>query len=51
VYVYHRITGLKCSEQRDFCSKNKCQGQATCIVDRITGEEICQCPIGRYGIK
>jgi Notch-like protein len=43
-------TGLRCSEQQNVCWKNPCQGNGTCTIDHKTGEEICQCPLGRYGI-
>ena len=42
--------GLKCTERRTSCSKDSCQGSATCVVNQKTGEDICLCPAGRYGI-
>ncbi len=43
-------TGLRCSVQQNVCSNNPCQGNGTCRIDHNTGEEMCQCPPGRYGI-
>ncbi|CAF0904049.1 unnamed protein product, partial [Adineta ricciae] len=42
--------GLKCTERRTSCSKDSCHGNATCVVNQKTGEEMCLCPAGRYGI-
>ena len=44
------FAGPKCAEQRNICSKNPCLGNGTCTIDHNTGEEVCQCPPGRYGI-
>jgi len=30
--------------------KNPCHGNTTCLIDPKTGDEVCQCPFGRYGI-
>lgn len=45
------FAGPKCAEQRKTCSKNSCLGNGTCTIDHNTGEEVCQCPSGRYGIQ
>lgn len=44
------FAGPKCAEQRRICSKNPCLENGTCIIDHNTGEEVCRCQPGRYGI-
>ncbi|CAF1204774.1 unnamed protein product [Adineta ricciae] len=43
-------TGLTCSQQILICPTNPCQGNSTCIMNAITGQQICQCAPGRYGV-
>ncbi|CAF3399711.1 unnamed protein product [Rotaria socialis] len=43
--------GSHCSERKTICSKNLCQGNAICVVNPNSGEEVCLCPSGRYGIN
>ena len=42
--------GDKCHEQQTQCTNNPCEANGTCVLNPKTGEEVCQCPSGRYGL-